>query len=75
MSRAKRFLARRVPLVSWIPHYTAQKAISDLIAGITVGLTLMPQGLAYAVLAGLEPQVGQTEGLLIFLMKELNCRP
>lgn len=56
-SRMRRFLVRRVPIVSWLPQYSADKAISDLIAGVTVGLTLMPQGLAYAVLAGLEPQV------------------
>lgn len=29
----------------------------DLIAGLTVGLTVIPQGLAYAVVAGLQPQV------------------
>lgn len=29
----------------------------DLIAGITVALTVIPQGLAYALIAGLAPQV------------------
>lgn len=48
---------KRVPIVSWLPKYDADQAISDLIAGVTVGLTVMPQGLAYATLAGLEPQV------------------
>ncbi|KAG8306811.1 hypothetical protein J6590_038752 [Homalodisca vitripennis] len=57
-SQLKKFLQRRVPIVSWLPQYSAEKAISDLIAGVTVALTLMPQGLAYAVLAGLEPQYG-----------------
>ena len=33
-------------------------AISDLIAGITVGLTVIPQGIAYAVVAGLPAQYG-----------------
>lgn len=33
---------------------------ADLIAGITVGLTVLPQGLAYATLAGLEPQYGES---------------
>lgn len=28
-----------------------------MIAGFTVGLTVMPQALAYATIAGLEPQV------------------
>lgn len=50
---------RRIPIVSWLPKYDADQAVSDLIAGVTVGLTVMPQGLAYATLAGLEPQVRQ----------------
>lgn len=48
---------KRIPIVSWLPKYDADQAVSDLIAGVTVGLTVMPQGLAYATLAGLEPQV------------------
>lgn len=52
-----KFIRRRVPIVSWLPRYNSEKLLSDAIAGITVGLTVMPQGLAYATLAGLEPQV------------------
>jgi len=48
---------KRVPIISWLPKYDTDQAVSDLIAGVTVGLTVMPQGLAYATLAGLEPQV------------------
>lgn len=47
-----------VPGARWLRGYTAQFFISDLIAGITVGLTVLPQGLAYSTLAGLEPQYG-----------------
>lgn len=32
--------------------------ISDFIAGITVGLTMIPQSLAYAGLAGVSPEYG-----------------
>lgn len=53
----KNFMKKRLPILSWLPNYNSEKAISDAIAGITVGLTVMPQGLAYAILAGLEPQV------------------
>lgn len=53
----KRKLYQRVCILSWLEDYNADSAISDLIAGITVGLTVMPQSLAYATLAGLEPQV------------------
>jgi sodium-independent sulfate anion transporter 11 len=31
--------------------------VADLVAGVTVGLTLIPQAIAYASLAGLDPQV------------------
>lgn len=46
-----------VPILGWLPHYNTETALGDLIAGITVGLTLIPQSIAYAALAGLEPQV------------------
>lgn len=48
---------KRIPITKWLPDYNSEKLICDMIAGITVGLTVMPQGLAYATLAGLEPQV------------------
>lgn len=47
----------KIPIVRLLPTYSSNDFISDLIAGVTVGLTVMPQGLAYATLAGLEPQV------------------
>lgn len=55
--KAKTLLVRRVPILQWAPKYNTHKFFCDLIAGITVGLTVMPQALAYATLAGLEPQV------------------
>lgn len=48
---------QRLPITRWLPLYTGSDAISDVVAGITVGLTLMPQAIAYAALAGLGPQV------------------
>uniref|UniRef100_A0A336M1R8 CSON010405 protein n=1 Tax=Culicoides sonorensis TaxID=179676 RepID=A0A336M1R8_CULSO len=47
-----------IPGARWLRGYNVEYAVSDLIAGITVGLTLLPQGLAYATLAGLPPQYG-----------------
>ncbi|XP_013146933.1 PREDICTED: sodium-independent sulfate anion transporter-like isoform X2 [Papilio polytes] len=49
---------RRVPISIWLPKYTLQCLYRDIIAGITVGLTSIPQGIAYAMVAGLPPQVG-----------------
>ncbi|XP_067006365.1 sodium-independent sulfate anion transporter [Anabrus simplex] len=54
----KREVKKRIPILTWLPQYNSEKLISDIIAGITVGLTVMPQSLAYATLAGLEPQYG-----------------
>ena len=50
-------LEKRLPVVTWLPKYRPSTAVADLIAGITVGLTLIPQAIAYAALAGLHPQV------------------
>ncbi|XP_026470655.1 sodium-independent sulfate anion transporter-like, partial [Ctenocephalides felis] len=43
---------------SWLPSYDREAAVSDMIAGITIGLTLIPQSIAYAALAGLTAQYG-----------------
>ncbi|CAL8103463.1 unnamed protein product [Orchesella dallaii] len=54
----KKNVARKFPILEWLPKYTVAKAVSDLIAGLTVGLTLIPQGLAMAAVAQLPPQYG-----------------
>ena len=51
-------LQRIAPITSWAPRYDRGDLSSDLIAGFTVAALLVPQGLAYALLAGLPPQVG-----------------
>ena len=56
-SFTKKVLFKRLPCLAWMPKYNADDAVGDLVAGITVGLTVIPQGLAYANLAGLPPQV------------------
>lgn len=40
-----------------IYRYSSEDAVGDLVAGITVGLTVIPQALAYAGIAGLPPAV------------------
>ena len=44
MSPVRSLVRSRLPLLSWLPTYTATDALSDLIAGVTVGLTVIPQG-------------------------------
>lgn len=57
-SCTKKTLYKRVPIFAWLPNYNVHFAVSDLVAGITVGLTVIPQAIAYANVAGLPPQVG-----------------
>ncbi|KAG7210485.1 hypothetical protein KM043_012006 [Ampulex compressa] len=54
----KKLAKNRVPILTWLPRYTGKDALGDLVAGLTVGLTLIPQAIAYAGLAGLTPQYG-----------------
>ncbi|KAJ5788682.1 sulfate anion transporter [Penicillium paradoxum] len=53
-----RYLINLFPFVTWIGNYNLQWLWGDLIAGITVGAVVVPQGMAYAALAGLEVQYG-----------------
>ncbi|KAL8923596.1 MAG: hypothetical protein Q9208_004543 [Pyrenodesmia sp. 3 TL-2023] len=46
------------PFTHWIARYNAQWLAGDLVAGITVGAVVVPQSMAYAGLAELEPQFG-----------------
>lgn len=50
-------LQRRLPFLQWGPHYNIEAAISDVLAGITVALTAIPQGIAYGAVAGLPIEV------------------
>jgi sulfate permease, SulP family len=54
----KRYLTRLVPAVGWLPSYTREKLTGDLIAGVIVAVMLVPQSMAYALLAGMPPQAG-----------------
>ena len=55
----KKQLNRKLPITEWAPKYNVECFVSDLIAGITVALTVIPQGIAYALIAELPPQVSQ----------------
>ncbi|KAM6939542.1 sodium-independent sulfate anion transporter [Xenentodon cancila] len=47
-----------LPILSWLPTYKLKYLQMDLLAGLTVGLTVVPQALAYAEIAGLPVQYG-----------------
>ena len=47
-----------IPLLEWSRRYDRETLISDLVAALIVTVMLIPQSLAYALLAGLPPEVG-----------------
>lgn len=51
-------LRRLVPLLDQVQGYGAETLRSDVVAGLTTAVMLVPQAMAYALLAGLEPIVG-----------------
>ncbi|MAC62342.1 MAG: sodium-independent anion transporter [Flavobacteriaceae bacterium] len=46
------------PILNWILKYKPEYFKDDLLAGITVAILLIPQGMAYALIAGLPPVYG-----------------
>ncbi|XP_053674299.1 sodium-independent sulfate anion transporter-like [Anopheles nili] len=51
-------LFKRFPILQWLPSYNVGFLAEDIVAGLSVGLTVIPQGIAYAVIANLDPQYG-----------------
>lgn len=54
--------AARLP--SWLTGYDRANAVQDVVAGVVVTILLVPQSLAYAMLAGLPPHVGMYASIL-----------
>lgn len=61
---SKKFWKNRLPILKWLPQYESSFLLSDFVAGLSVCLTAIPQGIAYAVVAGLEPQYGLYSGFM-----------
>lgn len=53
-----KILKRLIPILDWLPNYKGTLFLGDLIAGVTVAIVLIPQGIAYALIAGLPPIYG-----------------
>lgn len=47
-----------IPILDWLPNYKKKDLSGDISAGLTVGVMLIPQGMAYSMLAGLPPIYG-----------------
>ncbi|KAI1063593.1 hypothetical protein LB506_005759 [Fusarium annulatum] len=52
------YLSDKVPIVGWLPKYNPRWIVNDLIAGLTLGLMLIPQGLSYAKIADIPVEYG-----------------
>ncbi len=55
------------PFPAWLSAYGSSKAVQDGVAGLVVTILLVPQSLAYAMLAGLPPHVGMYASILPLL--------
>lgn len=70
MSNSKAGLrwARYLPILEWGRNYTLTTALNDLVAALIVTIMLIPQSLAYAMLAGLPPEVGLYASIVPILL-------
>lgn len=60
MSRLKPYF----PFLTWLPRYKREYLPGDFIAGAIIAAMVIPQGMAYAVLAGLPPIMGLYAGIV-----------
>jgi sodium-independent sulfate anion transporter 11 len=55
---ATNYVKSLFPIAGWIGRYNLIWLAGDLIAGLTAGAVVIPQGMAYAKVAGLPPEYG-----------------
>ncbi|MGB6153781.1 MAG: solute carrier family 26 protein [Pricia sp.] len=61
-------MQRFLPFLQWLPTYKKSWFTKDLVAGLTVGILLIPQGMAYAMIAGMPPVYGLYAALVPILV-------
>ncbi|KAI1264598.1 sulfate permease, partial [Xylariaceae sp. FL1019] len=64
----RRYFRSLFPFLGWIFHYNTTWLLGDFIAGVTVGFVVVPQGMAYALLAGLKPEYGLYTSFVGFIL-------
>ncbi|KAF5358352.1 hypothetical protein D9756_001890 [Leucocoprinus leucothites] len=52
------YLLSLFPILTWIHRYNIGWLTGDIIAGLTVGIVVVPQGMSYAQIATLPPEYG-----------------
>ena len=66
--RNMRSLARYLPILDWGRTYNRDQMTNDMVAAVIVTIMLIPQSLAYALLAGLPPQMGIYASILPIIL-------
>ena len=67
----EKWLKKTFRIANWLPSYSTQKFKGDLTAGLTTGVMFIPQGMAYAVIAGVPPIYGLYAGVIPLLIYPL----
>ena len=49
---------RYLPFLTWIPEFTRASVRADVLAGLTGAVVALPQGVAFAIIAGMPPEYG-----------------
>ena len=61
-------LAKYLPILDWGRTYDRSTLTNDLVAALIVTIMLIPQSLAYALLAGLPPEIGLYASMLPIIL-------
>jgi SulP family sulfate permease len=64
MLRAPGWIARVAPFMSWLPHLERRTLRDDAVAGLTGAIVVLPQGVAFATIAGMPPEYGLYAGMI-----------
>ena len=57
-------LKKHLPILSWLPEVDRRQLSGDVVAGVVTAILMVPQGLAFAMVAGLPPQIGLYAAIL-----------
>ena len=63
-TQSRHWISSYLPITRWLKNYSQQDFNGDVFAGIITAILLVPQGIAYAMLAGLPAQVGLYASIL-----------
>ncbi|MBK8489337.1 MAG: SulP family inorganic anion transporter [Saprospirales bacterium] len=71
MADRKEILSRVFPFLQWTPSITRRTLQADLIAGLTGAIIVLPQGVAFAMIAGMPPVYGLYTAIVVPIIAAL----